>query len=100
MIFLTVPSPGRRGTRPGRGDTDDGALARAAAGHLLARGLRNFGFCGDDRFNWSRWRQEAFRRYLAGVGFACGDGPPRGTGGLAEWVRALPKPAGVFACYD
>jgi LacI family transcriptional regulator len=81
-------------------ETDDEAIARAAADHLLARGVRNFGFCGDDRFNWSRWRREAFRRYLAGAGLACSDGPAQGTRGLADWVRALPKPAGVFACYD
>ena len=81
-------------------ETDDEAIARAAADHLLARGIRNFGFCGDDRFNWSRWRREAFRRYLAAAGLGYSDGPSRGTGGLAEWVRALPKPAGVFACYD
>jgi LacI family transcriptional regulator len=81
-------------------ETDDEAIARAAADHLLARGLRNLGFCGDDRFNWSRWRREAFRRYLAGAGLECSDGPSQGTRGLAEWVRALPKPAGVFACYD
>jgi LacI family transcriptional regulator, galactose operon repressor len=81
-------------------ETDDEAIARAAADHLLARGLRHFGYCGVDRFNWSRWRREAFRRYLAAAGLACSDGPAEGTRGLAEWVRALPKPAGVFACYD
>ena len=81
-------------------ETDDEAIARAAADHLLARGLRNFGYCGDDRFNWSRWRREAFHRYLAAAGLACGDAPADGARGLAEWVRALPKPAGVFACYD
>jgi len=81
-------------------ETDDVAIARAAADHLLARGLRNFGYCGDDRFNWSRWRREAFHRYLTEAGVACSDGPSRGMTGLAEWVRALPKPAGVFACYD
>jgi LacI family transcriptional regulator len=81
-------------------ETDDEAIARAAADHLLARGLRNFGFCGDDRFNWSRWRRQAFHRYLAGSGLGSSDGPARGTAGLADWVRALPKPAGVFACYD
>src|SRR5581483_3503289 len=60
-------------------ETDDEAIARAAADHLLARGLRHFGFCGDDRFNWSWWRREAFHRYLAAAGFACGDGPSQGT---------------------
>src|SRR5207302_5839048 len=73
-------------------ETDDGAIARAAADHLLARGLRNFGYCGDNRFNWSRWRRGAFRRYLARVGLECSDGPSQGTRGLPEWVRALPKP--------
>src|SRR5262245_30732693 len=77
-------------------ETDDAAIARTAADHLLGRGLRNFGYCGDDRFNWSRWRQTAFHDYLAAVGLPCSDGPARGTAGLAEWVRALPKPAGVF----
>src|SRR5216683_1148545 len=81
-------------------ETDDVAIARAAADHLLARGIRNLGYCGDDRFNWSRWRREAFHRYLTEAGVACSDGPSRGMTGLAEWVRALPKPAGVFACYD
>jgi LacI family transcriptional regulator len=81
-------------------ETDDEAIARAAADHLLARGLRNFGYCGVDRFNWSRWRREEFHRYLAKAGLTCGDGPSQGMKGLAEWVRALPKPAGVFACYD
>jgi LacI family transcriptional regulator len=81
-------------------ETDDVAIARAAADHLLARGLRNFGYCGDDRFNWSKWRREAFHRYLAEAGLPCDDGPSRGTAGLAEWVRSLPKPAGVFASYD
>jgi LacI family transcriptional regulator len=89
-------------------ETDDEAIARAAADHLLARGIRNFGYCGDDRFNWSRWRREAFHRYLADAGFECSDGPSRsaesstvgGMRDLVEWVRALAKPVGVFACYD
>jgi len=82
-------------------ETDDAAIAKAAADHLLSRGLTNFGFYGDDRFNWSRWRQEAFHRCIAAAGFACSDAPQaRGTGKLADWVRALPKPAGVMACYD
>jgi LacI family transcriptional regulator len=67
---------------------------------LLERGLRNFGYCGDDRFNWSRWRREAFHQYIGESGFECSDGPSGGASELAEWVRALPKPAGVFACYD
>jgi LacI family transcriptional regulator len=81
-------------------ETDDAAIARTAADHLLERGLRHFGYCGDDRFNWSRWRQLAFHDYLTAAGLPCSDGPARGTAGLSDWVRALPKPVGVFAGYD
>ncbi len=84
-------------------ETDDAAIAKAAADHLLARGLTHFGFFGDDRFNWSRWRCETFHEYLGQAGFRCHDAPQTaGKGGnkLVRWVRSLPKPAGVMACYD
>ena len=82
-------------------ETDDAAIAKAAAEHLLARGLANFGFYGDDRFNWSRWRQAAFHEHIAAAGLTCRDAPQdRGSRRLAVWVRELPKPAGVMACYD
>ncbi|MBA4065378.1 MAG: XylR family transcriptional regulator [Isosphaera sp.] len=80
-------------------ETDDAAIARAAADHLRGRGFRHFGYCGDGRFNWSRWRRAAFREYLAASGLGCSDAPDRADA-LAGWVRGLPKPAGVFACYD
>jgi LacI family transcriptional regulator len=83
-------------------ETDDAAIARLAAEHLLERGLRHFGYSGDPRFNWSKWRQEHFCRYLAKSGYRCAVGPTPRSGGdeLADWVRALPKPVGVMACYD
>jgi len=84
-------------------ETDDAAIAKAAADHLLSRGLTHFGFFGDDRFNWSLWRREAFHHYLSQAGFHCHDAPQRaGKSGnkVARWVRSLPKPAGVMACYD
>jgi LacI family transcriptional regulator len=83
-------------------ETDDAAVARLAADHLLERGLRHFGYCGDGRFNWSRWRGEHFVRYLAEAGHAChaGPSPRRGDDELSEWVRSLPRPAGILACYD
>lgn len=83
-------------------ETDDDAVARAAADHLLERGLRHFGYCGDNRFNWSLWRAQHFARYLADHGFPChlGPLPRRGTDELAEWIHALPKPVGIMACYD
>jgi LacI family transcriptional regulator len=83
-------------------ETDDAAIARLAADHLLERGLRHFGYCGDSRFNWSKWREEHFRAQLAEAGHAChaAPSPRRGGDELADWVRSLPRPAGVLACYD
>ena len=81
-------------------ETDDAAIARAAAEHLLSRGLTHFGYCGDDRFNWSRWRREAFHQCLAEAGFTCHDAPQGRGDQFAAWVRSLPKPCGVMACYD
>ena len=37
-------------------ETDDAAIAKSAADHLLERGFRHLAFCGESRFNWSRWR--------------------------------------------
>jgi LacI family transcriptional regulator len=34
-------------------ETDDAAIARMAAEHLLERGFKHFAFCGDRRYNWS-----------------------------------------------
>jgi LacI family transcriptional regulator len=83
-------------------ETDDVAIARTAADHLIGRGFKTFGYCGDDRFNWSRWRRDAFAEAVAAVGGACefGPGPRAGADALADWVRGLPKPVGVMACYD
>jgi LacI family transcriptional regulator len=92
-------------------ETDDHAIARVAADHLRERGFQHFGYCGDQRFNWSNWRSEAFIKYLAADGFQAQvhhtKGGKRGSAsweadlrGIEKWIRALPKPAGVFACYD
>ncbi len=83
-------------------ETDDAAISKLAANHLLERGLRHFGYCGDNRFNWSIWREEHFRARLAEAGYICDAGPSPRRGGdeLADWVRSLPKPVGILACYD
>ena len=52
-------------------ETDDRAIANAAARHLLERNFRQLAFCGDDRFNWSRWRSEHFQRAASEAGVAC-----------------------------
>jgi LacI family transcriptional regulator len=89
--------------------SDSAAIARLAAEHLLERGFRHFGFCGDGRFAWSARHGGNFVRHLKNAGFECSvfDSQPadsenwkREQRKLARWIRSLPKPAGVMACYD
>lgn len=92
-------------------ETDDEAITHAALEHLSHRGFRHFGYCGEPRFNWSRWRRDCFDREVARMGgqayvyeSAAKAGKPvpyyREHQRLVAWVRQLPKPVGVIACYD
>src|SRR5437899_7184027 len=49
-------------------ETDDGAIAHLAAEHLLERGFTHFGYAGDRRFNWSKWREEHFENSIRAAG--------------------------------
>lgn len=92
-------------------ETDDDAIARLAAGHLLERGFRQLAFCGEPEFNWSKWRCEGFCRAVIEAGAECFVYEPAKRGEhrtnwdqehhrLMDWVKKLPKPIGVMACYD
>jgi len=92
-------------------ETDDKTIARLAVEHLLERGFRNLAYCGNPAFNWSNWRGEYFSRTVHEHGLECHVFQPpdskkpraRDEGSrraLAKWVRGLPKPVGVLACYD
>ncbi len=90
---------------------DNVAVARLAVEHLGRKGFAHFAYCGDERFLWSRQRGTEFVRGLKTAGHACANFEPgtkarRAPGSdaenraLAEWLAGLPKPVGVFACYD
>jgi len=88
-------------------ETDDAQIAKLAAEHLLERGFRHFAFCGVARFNWSVWREEHFAARVRAAGHDCHVYQPKREGAAAaqvaeigRWLRALPKPLGVMACYD
>jgi LacI family transcriptional regulator len=88
-------------------ETDDEAIARLAVDHLLSRGFRHLGFCGESRFNWARIRSEHFQRLARAAGvdvhlYESTGREPWATehNALLSWVRRLPKPAGIMACYD
>jgi LacI family transcriptional regulator len=90
---------------------DNAAVARLAAEHLARKGFAHFAYCGDERFLWSRQRGAEFVRAARAAGRACavfapGAAARRAPGSdaehraIAEWLAALPRPVGVFACYD
>ena len=90
-------------------ETDDGAIAHLAADHLLERGFNYFAYAGDGQFNWSKWRCEHFQNCIRAAGKECFIYQP-GKGSalddeeqlqhLGSWIKELPKPVGVMACYD
>jgi LacI family transcriptional regulator len=97
-------------------ETDDAAIGRAAAAHFLEREFRHFAFVGDGRFRWSTNRRQAFRDALAAHGHAVhaypdaavrrsrgrkrAEAAPDDDERVERWLRTLPTPVAVFACYD
>ena len=90
---------------------DDVGCAGLAAEHLLERGFANFGYLGHRGLVWSDVRRDHFRQVLGRVGRDCDvleasieitrEAPwYQRRERLAAWIEALPKPVGIFACYD
>jgi LacI family transcriptional regulator len=91
--------------------TDSLETTRLAAEHLLERGFTHFGYCGDNYYHWSRLRSGLFEGHVRRAGHTCHvfDGVRRVPGGtcwdaevesIAAWLRTLPRPTGIMACYD
>ena len=89
-------------------ETDDRAIAELAMNHLTERGFKRLAYCGDDRFNWSRWRGDHFTKLTQQAGHKCAVlntpaealDPDRELAVLTEWLQSLEKPVGIMACYD
>ncbi|HEY2405263.1 MAG TPA: substrate-binding domain-containing protein [Polyangiaceae bacterium] len=88
---------------------DEQAIARLAADHLLATGLRNMAVFRRWEYDFALEREAAFlaRVSSAGVRVAPGcrfEGPRANReddyAPVLAWLRGLPKPCGVFACTD
>lgn len=90
--------------------TDSYSIAKIASEHLIEKGLKNFAFCGFDSYDWSKQRKIYFCRFNREVGYKtqvyCQ--PKRIKKNdweneqhrVKDWVDALPKPIGIFACND
>jgi LacI family transcriptional regulator len=98
-------------------ETDDGAIAALAAAHFLERDFRHFAYIGDSRFRWSENRRKAYAAVLAARGNTVHEFAVSATRrdrsrlkrdrttadddeAVEQWLRGLPKPVAVFACYD
>jgi LacI family transcriptional regulator len=87
-------------------ETDDAAIARLASEHFIERDFRHLAFLGDERFRWSDNRRDAFVAAARGRSVAVYEPRGRDRDGGAEdeaieaWLAVLPKPVGLFACYD
>ena len=88
---------------------DNAAIARLAAEHLAARGLRHFGFFGIQGENWSEQRHAAFRSAVFPATVEAYELPrnavdrrswERVENRLAKWISGLPKPVGILVCSD
>jgi LacI family transcriptional regulator len=90
--------------------TDSYAIAKMASEHLLEKGLKNFGFCGFDNYEWSKERKFYFNQFNKEAGFETYNYlPPKNDKKydwdneqqhVSEWIESLPKPVGIFACND
>lgn len=92
-------------------ETDDLAICDLIVEHLIERGFRQLAFCGDPGFNWSNWREQHFARLAqeAGCGVHVHRSIPRSDPkyswkrekrGIVTWLKHLPRPVGIMACYD
>jgi len=92
-------------------ETDDRAMAKMAFEHLRQRGFKNLAYVGDPGFNWSIWRQQHFESCVldAKCEYFQYDSVSRldpryswdnEKRSLTKWLKSLPLPVGIFACYD
>lgn len=92
--------------------TDNAAIGRLAAEHLLDCGFTRLAFYGNParrRARWSEQREEAFQSCAAAAQVPCTVYHGRHADAhhwlrqlreLSEWLKSLPKPIGLMACTD
>jgi LacI family transcriptional regulator len=121
IVPLALPTVDLRGTYTVDGipviDTDERAVASAAAQHLLERRFANYAYCGIPGAIYSRRRLEHFEPLIESAGFCLHVYSAGATeteaetadvearemlteARLGDWLDALPKPVGLFVCND
>lgn len=113
VVSVCAPPPGLDGFPTV--STDAGAVGRMVAGHFLERGIRSFAWFNHlAEYPFITDRVRAFEEEVRSHGLPCesftGPAPSASWGGegsdggaerpLAEWLRSLPRPCGLFATSD
>ncbi len=89
--------------------SDDLAVGRLAARHLLEKGIKSFGMWSDRVPLAALHRQKGFVDELAANGYSCsvidwpGDEMPWSRAEqrmIAQWIGSISKPAGIFCWWD
>ncbi len=91
--------------------SNDAAIGRMAAEHLLERGFQRFGFCGFQGEAWSKRREESFVQAIHAAGRSCDIFNSVWFGRaartweaeqvhLVHWLQKFPRPFGIMTCND
>ena len=86
--------------------TDSREVTALALYHFRERGLTNLAYCGAPGFRWAVQRGRYFREQVEAQGLSLHEfelaerSPEAELKQLARWLKRLPKPVGVLACYD
>jgi len=88
--------------------TDDDAIGRMAAEHLLERRFRHLAYCGNPCHPASERRRIAFVESAAAAGVQCLVFEPKTASPssyliqreLDEWIPTLPRPIGILGAWD
>ncbi len=109
LFHSSGPIAGQTGRQCVRMRSDNAAAGRMAAAHFLRHNLRHFGYVGAlFDFDWSLARGAAFGEEIVKAGFAAPSvfrtdksfDLAQEKEALLRWLRALPKPCGIFAAND
>ncbi|MBN1396165.1 MAG: DNA-binding transcriptional regulator [Pirellulales bacterium] len=122
IVRLGLPTVDVFGARAVAGipavDSDEQAIARLAADHLLEYGFDQFAYCGFSGLHYSDARCKYFIEYLnhrnrravsvyrSPLRSRAADDAGKEAKGLTEeyavarWLKLLPKPVGLMACND
>ncbi len=105
MVFIPAQTPST--TCPNI-ISNDSAIGKMAAEHLLNRNFKHFAFYGAGKdYFWSEGRKESFSNTISKAGFNAFSWPPKSTSiktskqnHVVEWLKSLSKPLGVMVCND